>query len=307
MLEEYYKNTFTEKAKIKTIRYLDKEKHIVLATFTSDINLMCVDNEHIGNDVTYESIYQDYKNYLISNMQATNFIIDNPKLSYIPYLVEYNYYTDYIDTLPSDLSFKQMLNTKNLDIVDVILYEGDINKNNLMNMLGSFGDNSKLYLVKQSSQNILNLSIITKEYIKSFDVIEEKYSNDGDTFFRFNQDINKIDYVDITNYGPGYDNDNIHYTNVKMLKLNNSYLKGAYNEEDKRDAYFLIRLNKQFKYDKLTLLSNSLSYRKLENDKYPETVTIPSQNGFIVIGTKEIMIANQDSEKVSWFCRIGLC
>ena len=92
-----------------------------------------------------------------------------------------------------------------------------------------------------------------------------------------------------------------------MLKLNNSYLKGAYNEEDNRDAYFLIRLNKQFKYDKLTLLSNSLSYRKLENDKYPETVTIPSQNGFIVIGTKEIMIANQDSEKVSWFCRIGLC
>ena len=210
MLEEYYKNTFTEKAKIKTIRYLDKEKHIVLATFTSDINLMCVDNEHIGNDVTYESIYQDYKNYLISNMQATNFIVDNPKLSYIPYLVEYNYYIDYIDTLPSDLSFKQMLNTKNLDIVDVILYEGDINKNNLMNMLGSFGDNSKLYLVKQSSQNILNLSIITKEYIKSFDVIEEKYSNDGDTFFRFNQEINKIDYVDITNYGPGYDNDNIH-------------------------------------------------------------------------------------------------
>jgi hypothetical protein len=240
-------------------------------------------------------------------MQATNFIVDNPKLSYIPYLVEYNYYIDYIDTLPSDLSFKQMLNTKNLDIVDVILYEGDINKNNLMNMLGSFGDNSKLYLVKQSSQNILNLSIITKEYIKSFDVIEEKYSNDGDTFFRFNQEINKIDYVDITNYGPGYDNDNIHYTNVKMLKLNNSYLNGAYNEEDKRDAYFLIRLNKQFKYDKLTLLSNSLSYRKLENDKYPETVTIPSQNGFIVIGTKEIMIANQDSEKVSWFCRIGLC
>ena len=121
MLEEYYKNTFGEKKKVRSIRYLDKEKHIALATFTTDINVMCIDNEYIGNDSTYEPIYQDYKNYLIGVMQATNFIIHNPKLSYIPYLVEYNYYIDYIDVLPSSLTFNQMLNSKSLDIRDVII------------------------------------------------------------------------------------------------------------------------------------------------------------------------------------------
>ncbi len=310
MLEEYYKNTFGEKKKVRDIRYLDKEKHIALATFTSNINVICIDNETIGTDATYDSIYQDYKNYLINTMQATNFIINNPKLIYRPYVVEYNYYIDYIDVLPSSLTFNQMLNSNNLDIIDIIIYEGNINKTNIQSMLNKFGDNSKIYLLKSSSQNILNLSIVTKEEIKSFDVVEEKYSNDYDIFYQFDQEINKIEYTEIINMDDTYDNENNHYINGKTLKFSTSYLRNrSYDEEDTRDEYFLVRINKNRKYDNFRFVSGYSSYREMEYKDYPDVVTINSPNGLVLIGTNErnVTFANQDKTKVSWICRIGLC
>ncbi len=308
ILENYYKETFGEKKRVRNIRYLDKEKHIALATFTSNINVMCIDNEYIGNDSTYETVYQDYKAYLINVMQATNFIIDNPKLSFRPYIVKYNYYIDYIDVLPSGLTFSQMLNSHTLDIVDTIIYEGDINKSNIQSMLNNFGDNSKIYLLKHNSQNIVNLSVITKDQIKSFDVVEEKYSNDFDIFYQFDQNINKVEYVEITNMDNGYDRENNHYINAKRLRVKTSYLQRlSYDEEDPRDAYYLVRINKNRKYDDFKMLGGYSSYNQLDLDEYPDVITIDSPNGFVLIGEKEITFANQDRTRVSWICRIGLC
>ena len=308
ILENYYKETFGKKGRVRNIRYLDKEKHIALATFTTNINVMCIDNEYIGNDSTYEKVYQDYKNYLINVMQATNFIIDNPKLSFRPYLVEYNYYIDYIDVLPSGLTFSQMLNSHTLDIVDTIIYEGNINKTNIQSMLNNFGDNSKIYLIKQNSQNIINLSVITKDAIKSFDVVEEKYSSDNDIFYQFSQEINKIDYVDIIKTDDGYDSENNHYINGKKLRVSTSYLQGLrYDEKDPRDSYYLVRINKNRKYDNFKIFNGYRSYNQIDLNEYPEVVTIESVNGFILIGDEEITFANQDKQRVSWICRIGLC
>ena len=307
ILENYYKETFGKKGKVRNIRYIDEDKHIALATFTSNINVMCIDNDIIGNDSTYESVYEDYKKYLIDTMDATNFIIHNPKLSYRPYLVEYNYYIDYIDVLPSSLSFNEMLNNNSLDIRDVIIYEGNINKENIMNMLNNFGDNSKIYLVKQNSQNIINLSIVTKDEIKSFDVKEEKYSNDYDIFYQFDQEINKIEFVEITNVENGYDRENNHYINGKRLRLKTSYLQNRNKEEDKRDSYYLVRINKDKKYDNFRIIGGYSSYSSIEYNEYPDVMTIDSPNGFVLIGEKEVTFANQDKTRVSWICRIGLC
>ena len=174
-------------------------------------------------------------------------------------------------------------------------------------MLNNFGENSKIYLLKSSGQNILNLSIITKNEIKSFDVVEEKYSDDFDTFYQFNQEINKVEFVEIVNMDDGYDKDNNHFINGKKFKIKNSYLRNNYGEEDTRDSFYLVRINKNRKYDEFRILSGYRSFSQYDLNKYPEVATIDSPNGFVVIGEKEITFANQDRENVSWICRIGLC
>lgn len=309
ILEDYYLKTFNEKPKLQDITYLDKEKHIVLAKFKSGINVMCVDNKHIGNDSTYESIYSDYKAYLINTMQAPNFIIHKPKLSYVPYEVNYNYYIDYIDTLPSDLTFNELLNSHSLDIVDTIIYERDINKENIKNMLNSFGNNSVIYLIKTSGQSVINFSVVTKDKIESFDVIEEKYSSQNDTFFKFDQSINKVEYVDISTQRDGYDRDNYKYSNIKVLNIDHSYLPySSSREEDTRSEYYLVRLKKGLSYDNFTLLTGYRdSYSLYDEEKTPLVLGIETQNGYLVFGTKEVIIGNKDTERKSWLCRLNLC
>ncbi len=309
ILEDYYLKTFNEKPKLQGITYLDKEKHIVLARFRSGINVMCVDNKHIGDDSTYGSIYNDYKNYLINVMQAPNFIIHKPKLSYVPYEVKYNYYIDYIDTLPSDLTFNELLSNHSLDIVDIIIYERDINKENIKNMLNNFGNNSIIYLIKTSGQNVINFSVVTKDSIQSFDVLEEKYSNQDDTFFKFDQSINKVEYVDIITKSDGFDRDNYKYTNIKTFEVDHSYLRyTGSREEDTRSEYYLVRLKKGLSYDNFTILTgHGESYSLYDEDKTPLVLGIETQNGYLVFGTKEVMIGNRDSERKSWLCRLNLC
>ena len=309
MLEDYYLKTFNEKPKLQGITYLDKEKHIVLARFKSGINVMCVENKHIGNDSNYDSIYSDYKAYLINTMQAQDFIIHKPKLSYVPYEVNYNYYIDYIDTLPSDLNFNELLSSNSLDIVDIIIYERDINKENIKNMLNSFGNNSIIYLIKTSGQNVINFSVVTKDKIESFDVIEEKYSNQNDTFFKFDQSINKVEYVDIITLRDGYDRKNYMYTNVKKFDIDQSYLPySGSREEDTRSEYYLVRLKKELSYDNFTLLTGyGESYGLYDEDETPLVLGIETQSGYLVFGTKEVMIGNKDTEPKSWLCRFNLC
>ena len=307
MLEEYYETTFGEKEKMTTLRYLDQDKHIVLATFKSGINLMCVDNEYIGNDSTYESIYADYKKFLLNNISGTNMIMHNPKLSFKPYVVDYNYYIDYIDTLPSNLKFSDMYNTSNLIINDVIIYEGNINKTNILNMANHLGENSAFYLIKMSAFNILNLTIVKKNSIESFDVQEQKNLGNEDIFYLFDQNINKIDEVKITNLSPSYGKTgNKYYTNVKSLKVNTSYLQRMnYEEEDTRANYYLLKFSKDTKYDNVAIIDRN--YKPYEVENYPPFITIQSQSGLIVIGEKEMTLANATEDKKPFLCRFNLC
>lgn len=308
LLEDYYLKTFNEKPKLQTIKYLDKDKHIVLATFKSGINVMCIDNKNIGNDSSNDKLYEDYKAYLINNMQSPNFIIHKPKLSYIPYEVEYNYYIDYIDTLPSDLTFNDMINNHSLDIVDTIVYENDINKEGIKAMLNNFGNNSKIFLIKTNSQNIIEFSAITKDKIESFDVIEEKYSKDGDTFYLFNNDINKVEFVEIKNLPDGYDKNNNKYVNVKELEIDESYLSGVDRKDDLRSSYYLIRFKKGLTYDNFSVLSSaSNTFYKYEDNNVPLVLGINTQSGFVMFGSGEVAIANQDNSSKSWLCSLNLC
>ena len=305
LLEEYYSNTIGDKFKMDSIKYLDKDKHIVLATFDTGINVMCIDNDTIGNDSKLENTYNDYKILLNNTINGTHMIMNNPKLVYRPYLVEYNYYIDYIDVLPSSKTFNEMLDEHNLDIIDIIIYEGDINISNISNMLNNFGDNSIIYLVKMSSQNILNLSIVTKNEVKSFDVVETKFSG-NDTFYMFDNNINKIGSVEISNYSPGYDMTNkYYYSNVKELKTNQVSLYGLYGDKDKRSNYYIIKLNKELNYDNFVVLDRT--YEEVSENRYPNVITIRSATGLIIIGDKEIMLANKEEKSNSFLCRLNLC
>lgn len=306
LIEEYYKTNFEENSKIDTIKYLDEDKHIVLATFKSGVNVMCVDNDSLGNDSTYESLYNEYKEFLKTNINGTHMIQNQPKIIYRPYVVNYNYYIDYIDTLPSSKTFEEMYNSGSLDIIDIIIYEGEINTYNIQNMMSMLGDNSAFYLIKMSSQNILNLTIIDKSGLRSFDVTETKFTGDNDIFYMFDQNINKVEFVEITNYSPGYDRSNEYYfTNVKKLKIKNSYLQGSYNQEDTRDNIYLLKLNKNVTYEKFSVLDRP--YEPKELSKYPFVLSIPSSTGLIVIGNKEITIGNEEKKSNSFLCRFNLC
>ena len=200
-----------------------------------------------------------------------------------------------------------MYNNSNIIVTDTIIYEGDINKNNILNIANHLGDNTIFYLIKMSSFNILNLTIIKKDSIESFDVLEQKNLGEEDIFYKFDQNINKVDSVELTNYSPSYGKSgNNYYSNVKAIKYKTSSLQGiGSRDEDKRANYYLLKFNKDLKYENVVLIDKN--YRNITIDNYPPFMTIQSQSGLIVIGEKEMTIANSKEDNNSFLCRFNLC
>lgn len=313
MIEEYYATNYDSKNKIKDIEYLtyvneNKEKiktDIVLAKCPNGVNIMTIGTTLLGDDRSNGDKYEAYKEFIRNNLTGVNIYYSEPQLTFDPYVIEYNMYTDYIDVLPKDKTFEEMKNNHELTVIDRISYEGNLNLGIVQNILNNFGDNSVYYLFQMDGDRLLKFSIVSKNSIKEYDITQSTKIGEDVTYFQLDLNKNKISGVSITNISDLISDDyKYQYTYNKRITPNKA--KGSYREQEEKTLYYLVRLDSSPLNGNYVYLDPS-KYEELETDKYPESIYFRTSSGLFVLGEKEVAIGNKQDYEAPWYCRLGVC
>lgn len=313
MIEDYYANTFNSKDKLKEINYLTYKdennqivkSNIVLATFSSGINVMTIDATTLGDDVSYQSKYDEYKEFIRNNLSDVKIYNTEPLLTYNPYVLKYNMYLDYIDVLPVDKTFEELKNDQSLTVIDRISYEGYLNVGIIQNILSNFSDNSVYYLFQMQGERLLKFSIVTKYNIREYDITSYKKIGDDVTFFEFDSEKNVISGVDVTKISDLISDDyNYQYTYNKKFEPIKS--RGSIRRDDTRTKMYLVRMDKAPINGNYVYLDIN-KYEELEVDKYPDSIYFRTSYGVFVLAEKEVAIGNKQNYEAAWYCRFGFC
>lgn len=317
IMQEYYNNTYGEKVKIKELYNICPKEgecsDIAIGLTDSNTRLVAKNNELLGDDSGAKTkIVNEYKTYIKSALATSGLISHNPELSYKPYYLTYQYYDENINVMPANKSFEELLNTKQLTIVDTLIYQGIFNYNVIKDLLLKLSKDSKFYIIEQENGLPISLTVAKKGSITKFPITGSVEQYEGITTYQTNRLTNSVNSISVN---PITSND---VQTEGDIVANTPYTIAIEKDRPKQDepelpSYYLIRFkNNTFSINNknnvllFSYNSNSSYSRPYEISEYPELVSINIGGYTYVISNTSIGIATKGRNN-SLLCRLNLC
>ena len=128
-LRDYYNNKYNTRTSIEDIQYIcyiDQDKNNVctdiIYAHTKDDKVVIKRGDEYGDNNSLSSYYKDYNEDLLSVLSNGQLILNKPLLSYTNFYNVYYQYIDYIQVLPNNKTYKELLDSKTLTLRDIIIY-----------------------------------------------------------------------------------------------------------------------------------------------------------------------------------------
>lgn len=312
-LEKYYKEKYNSRLKYNNIEKLcmspEECSDITLLTTKDNKSIISFKDELIGDNISNASVYKEYNQTLKNTFPDLDLISNKPLLSYQDFYLNYNTAFDYIDVLPDNLNYQELLNTKKLTVRDVIIYQGNINLNNIKSYLKPFTSDSLLYFIKHEKGFPTLLTIVSKNYLYNLAIPNSTEIKPGIITYELDRNINAVsirivDFInksDIETLGD--------YMIDNTLSIN--YEEDRQGREDEYPTYYLLKVDKTYLGSgKIYQFNNKSGYKskydELELSKYNDIATIKVGDSIYIIGNEPVGLGYKYIEKSFW-CKLKLC
>ena len=313
-INDYYETNFNNKDSyedIKYLSYIDDNKdvvntEIVLATYPDNVHVMSINSTLAGDDVHNEKVYADYKNKMLSVMGNVDTFFTDTKITYNPYVLDYNYYLDYIDCLPNGKSFDELYDENNLTIIDKVSYQGELDIDSISSFMEKLGDNSRFYFIETNGVTVFSLTIIDKAGYKKYPVFLAKPIAPYGTFYEFDKKIDSVGGVEIEirddTYSKDYD-----YIYKNILSIKPVLEKNTLSIDEKKNIskLYMIKLGEEMAADEYVFLDNNGA--ELEKKYYPDQQFFYTSTGTYVIGEGSYIIGKKVKADAPWYCKYFGC
>lgn len=329
-MQEYLNTKYGEGSykvnKVELICYDNEDKKkecsdIQYALLGNDKYVYAINNETLGDNIGKSSLLSTYQSMFKKYASATNIFNQESDLIFTDYFHDYYYNAPSHDVLPNDIPFNVLLLEKKLIVHDFVTYQGNIDFNNLKNMLSQFDSRSVIFLLKLVDGLPYELSKVTsKEYI-NFKITGNVSLDSGNIYYDLDKNLNAITGVSITKVA---DNgvtllDEKKYGISSPIFFNINCEKRHYgHDEDTRSTITLLQSkNKRIGRDSAIIFEGS-SYGdanfkeiKYTDSKYPFVLYLVSGNNtFIVIDSESngVGMAYKTELNNSFLCqKLGIC
>lgn len=314
--KEYYKNKYNEELSYLDINYLcklnedNKEEcsDIVHMITEKNNHIMSIKNNQIGDDISIGSIVNAYNDNMRTYLSELDLISNYPILSYKDYYIDYNIHLDYIHTLPSNIDYQTMRNTKKLTVTEFIFYKGEYNATLVNNFIANFSDDSEFYFVKNIRGIPSELTIIKNKKTEHFN-ITASIPFSGGTYYELDRNkngvtnliVSKVNGEDVVHEGD--------YKFVNCFKIEPEE-NIPWDKKDQVSSYYFIKLdNINFNEKNIYQFSTSSygdGYEEYEPEEYTSIITFNNGSDTYIIGNEAVGIGNVSTED-SLLCKMGLC
>lgn len=314
IVKEYYEEKYNKKISIDSTYYLSyiddenktQKSNIHITNTKDNYHIIGIDNKNLGDDIDIQNVYDEYSEYL--NTFGFDKISSSPTLSYQDYYKNYNILYDYIKVLPSNKTYKELLESKKLTIRDIIFYQGNINLNYFKNLLKTISDDSKFILIENRKGIPIKVTILSKNENFIIDITNTTEIQKGITYYELNKNINEINEIEVKSIKESYINDeNYEFQNAFKIEYD-SYR----SQEDTKANYYFFKFDASYlNVDNLAIIDTTPSsdgtYSIMDELRYPEAYFIKVGGSVYVIGTDEMVFANKIKKDNGLLCKLGLC
>ena len=226
----YYENKYGSTPNIDEIHYLcytikneNREKEEVCTDYVyakTDKNEVILSKEgRFGDTISKSDFYEKYTDELRTLNPNLQMIWHNPHISYSDYYLKFNQFDLYSRILPTFLTYDALKASNKMNIVDVIMYQGEIDINSFKPFLMSLADDSKFFFIKTNAGEPVNVKVMDKTKMGSLDVTGAVNVADGVINYQINTYQNNVN-------------------DVSVVKITDNSIESLDKESDKEDDYY---------------------------------------------------------------------
>ena len=303
-IEEYYKSKYGATPKIDDIKYIcysivneeQKKEEIctdIIYTKTDKEEIILSKEGLIGDNISTGSKYEAYKTYLKNLNPNMELIWNNPLLTYKDYYYEFNQYYDYINVLPESYNYNKLMENNKLNIIDVIMYQGDIDVNAMKNAINSLDDYSKFIFIKSNVGQPVQMTIIDKQNTYVFNITGSVVVYDNVTNYQIDMTNNNVNDVTVTHLTENsiepLEPDKYEFRNT----YNIDFTKKTYDRNTDRKSfpnYYLLMFNGNINGEKIYEIRGA---NELKPSQYKDFYTLSFGGKTYIISDQKIAIGNK--------------
>ena len=274
---DYYQDRYGSSTKLNDINYIcydvkDEEGHTkqectdIIYSRNTDNKVIMLHNNEYADNISISSYYDDYNKYLDEINPNLDIIWHNVLLSDKDYYHDFYQYEDYINVMPANSTFNTLLKDNKLNIVDVVMYQGTLNEDNIKNLLTKLADDSIFIFIKSNVGSPINMKVFTKNNSFDIPVVGQSYPIDHVVYYQLDTTKNNISGVTIAQTAaPGIKTLSDGYEFSEAYRIGTSTVRRS-SKEDRSiyPEYFLVMFDNILNGD----LKQFSSSNELKPDKY---------------------------------------
>ena len=164
----FYKKEFGTDLKVKSIDYYckDKEKpecinHVVVKTDKGE-EIHKVDGI-IYDSIHNEYVYTAYDDYIHNINESMQLFFNNPVIADVDFNEKYNIFEESINVFPVKGDFHDLVDNNKIIISDVLIYQGELNEEAILDFLNKLNDQSKFIFIRTENATPKEVHYFSKE------------------------------------------------------------------------------------------------------------------------------------------------
>ena len=328
MIKEYFKNHYnaeieTDNNNLICYEVKDEENrtkeectNLLITTTNTKKHILTIDDEYMGDDVNQMSFRTTFQNDFENQFNDIGLVYDETSLSYKDFYHEYNYYLDYINILPINKTYQELIDTNKVTITTKVLYQGEYDLNRVKYFLNSFSEDSRIYMIKVNQGLPSKISIIGKDFFFEANISNSLQLNNDVQYYELDRTINSTSTCvlkDVSTHGIQESNTNRRYDSKVEYEFKNGnyieiqYERPRYKEEPKPHYYLIKYSNNRFINNFILFDGSNGRYTELDKNKYPMFVTMTLGSETYIIADDSFGIALKTEKKQGFLCNFGLC
>ena len=328
MIKEYFKNHYDAEIQTDNNSFIcyevkDEENRtkeectdLLITTTNTKKHVLTIGDEYKGDDVNQMSFRKSFRTDFENQFSDIGLVYDETSLSYKDFYHDYNYYLDYINILPINMTYQELIDTGKVTITTKVLYQGEYNLDRIKYFLQDFSDDSRIYLIKVNQGLPSKVTMIGKDYFFEANVTNTLKMTNDIYFYELDRTINGTSMCsvkDVSTHGINSSYTNKRYDSKVEYQFNNGnyfeleYERPRWKEEPKPHFYIIKYTNSRFINNFILFKGSNGHYTELDKNKYPMFVTMTIGSETYIIGEDEFGIASKTEKKESVWCNFGLC
>lgn len=320
IMENYYMERYNQKLKYQKIEELitkdeenkDVKSGIYLATTKDNKHIISINNETLGDDISTGEINTNFLEMMKDKLYYSNMVDHAVEISYKPYLPIYNRYIEYANSIPYKKNLDELLSEKNLIVTYKIIYQGDINSQDIYEIMNQVSDESSFYLLKVEAGLPKKLTIITSKKYYEMPITNSVEKEEGIYYFQLDSNINNISNMEYATISGNSISTDKNYVFTSGFYIKTQQIQRRYDKNEDRNKYSnhtLIRFksNSISPSSMVQIEKRNLGYEETNIENYKEIIFMTAGGyTYLITESQEIKLGMKGTKK-SFLCNIGIC